>query len=611
MKYCNLREQFPYDPLKSPPKYPGGAAFAVLLRWHLESWGTYAKGNATQNSGPWYLKEFASLVVGNSVNLSYGTAERNLKNWIKEGAAPPKDKPRVIRILEELFGQKECFDQWRNDLIAAWETYYNKPLFDGAGNATQTRNVRLNRTRRDGFEENSSLSLPSSHLGADAKHGVKVVADTLAEHYYGRAADLAMVSAFVDARMAGDEAALLIVTAPAGFGKSALAVNWCNSTDSHPNRCVAIHLCSISSGRATTTLDNIFANLHRQIANVYGAAAPTLKDNDAVTGLLAIAPPSDKQLVLWLDGLDEADELVQCFLPQKLGERVCVIVSARAENKVTPAYIDEWQYGLRAVPHCPHRHPLTKFSQDGVQDLLTGLYLAEGFTPSDGVTKLIYDASKRIYNASEQGYPLFARLMSDDALEAMRRGEEVDLGDVPESLANYVARQFKRLKALAGWRVYQPLFAFLTITREAVRIDELPALIGLRLLPEAMPDQIARWFNLVADDMNNRPPMLSFAHPKLAELFGRALGYQRAEAAQTLCERMVDTAHKKWPLYAWRHMPQHLLENGMIIEAENRLTDLEFIAARMKAVGAVEGPRLFANDWFHWYEISHQEDHHD
>jgi hypothetical protein len=200
--------------------------------------------------------------------------------------------------------------------------------------------------------------------------------------------------------------------------------------------------------------------------------------------------------------------------------------------------------------------------------------------------------------------------MADDALEAMRKGEEVDLGDAPESLANYVARQFKRLKALAGWHEYQPLFAFLTITREAVRIDELPALIGQRLLPETMPYQIARWFNLVAD-RHDRPPTLSIVHPKLTELFGRALGYQRGVAACDLCERMVGTDHAKWPLYAWRHMPRHFLENAMIAEAEKRLTDLNFIAARMKVVGAVEGPRLFANDLFYWYEKTHQDVHHD
>jgi hypothetical protein len=386
-----LRERFPNPPLVDPSAYPGGKDFAILLAWHLNTWGTYSGGDYKQNYGPWHLPEFAALIVGDG--LSDGAPMKSLTNWITSGEAPPKDKPRAIRMLEVLFGSEprsDGFEAWRNDLIAAWEDWYDKPLFDGAGNTPQTQTVRRKRSKQNGFEENSSRSLVSNHLGADAKHGVKAVADTLAEYYYGRTADLAMVSAFVDARMAGSGAALLIVTAPAGFGKSALAVNWCNSMDSHPSRCVVMHLCAIASGGATTSLDNIYANLHRQIAEAYGAPVQTLKDNDAVTGLLATTPPGDKQLVLWLDGLDEADELVPCFLPQKLGERVCVIISARAEDKGTPAYVDEWQYSLRAISHCPHRHPLTKFSQDGVQDLLAGLCHAAWLTPADGLAERIY-----------------------------------------------------------------------------------------------------------------------------------------------------------------------------------------------------------------------------
>lgn len=129
-----MRKQFPYPPLLNPPPYPGGFDFGILLSWHLNSWGTHADGNERNNSGPWYLAEFAALVIGDQ-SLSDGAAVKNVRNWTKAGEAPPKDKPRAIRVLEVLFGTEACFDQWRNDLTAAWEAHYNKTLFDGAKDA--------------------------------------------------------------------------------------------------------------------------------------------------------------------------------------------------------------------------------------------------------------------------------------------------------------------------------------------------------------------------------------------------------------------------------------------------------------------------------------------
>lgn len=576
------------------PSYPKNGTFADLLTWHLEVWGT-------RSTGPpaiWELRKFREAIFGALAD----DEERLVYGWLGSGSPPsPENLKQVIKVL---FGDDPIFTEWRIDLTQACRDSRGKNGIKNKRSKVSLDQSRSKSTTANVGEapQNSLNALRTSqnnYLGANAKHGVKVIADTLAEHYYGRSVDLEMVSAFVDARMAGSEAALLIVTAPAGFGKSALAVNWCNSMDGHPSRCVAMHLCAIASGRATTSLDNIYANLHSQIAEIYGVPPQTLRDSDAVTGLLATAPPGDKQLVLWLDGLDEADELVSCFLPDKLGDRVCVIVSARAEEKGIPAYVDEWQFSLRAKPHCPYRHSLTKFSPDGIQHLLTGLCRAEGFTPVNGL-------AERIYNASEQGYPLFARLMADDALEAMRKGEELDLGAAPESLANYVARQLERLETHAAWREYQPLFAFLTIAREAVRIDELPALIGQRLLPKVIPYQIARWFNLVADNRHDRPPMLSIVHPKLAELFGRALRYEKAEAALSLCKRMVKTDPDEWPLYAWWHMPRHLLEMELIDDAVRYLTDIEFITARFAALGTDDCLSVMKADWMAWYGIERQ-----
>lgn len=116
-------------PVGNPRPYPKGGAFDAMLRWHLKEWGTHAGGNTTHNEGPWDLPTFAALVAPDAP--SEESALKNVQNWIKENGAP-KDEHRFLKILDELFGTKPCFDEWRNDLIDAWKARYTKPPTDSA-----------------------------------------------------------------------------------------------------------------------------------------------------------------------------------------------------------------------------------------------------------------------------------------------------------------------------------------------------------------------------------------------------------------------------------------------------------------------------------------------
>ncbi|MFX4963452.1 hypothetical protein ABTC07_19420, partial [Acinetobacter baumannii] len=58
--------------------------------------------------------------------------------------------------------------------------------------------------------------------------------------------------------------------------------------------------------------------------------------------------------------------------------------------------------------------------------------------------------------------------------------------------------------------------------------------------------------------------------------------------------------HAKWPEYAWRHWPRHLLDAGRLDRFVARMTDFEFIAARMDALGVEAGVKAMATDWMRW-----------
>lgn len=581
----------PLSPSGNPPTYPENGTYADLLCWHLFVWRTRPGGSRVERgTDPWTESEFCDKVHDNN-NTSPASKNRNFRNWTGEGTRCAPYGSYHKGIKSNLFGGNKDLSTWSKDLDLSIKRSSPKP--------NNIRNIDYNKLSIEltelisgaGLANSKSDGVQGSHLGANAREGVAGIAEKLAGHFYGRDSDLKAITAFVEERMAGLNKGLLVITAPAGFGKSALAVNWCMEAEGGSNRHVVKHLCS-TTDTATTKHSKIFSNLRRQIAEVYGERFDSaITDEDAVVGILATAPPDGRQLVVWLDGIDEADTSIDCFLPRRLGERVSVIVSARADKDITPSYVDEWLHSERAKHYDqPEPYKLAKLTLDGVDQMVGRMFASE--TRSAPPKRL----GQRIFNASEQGYPLFARLMVEDAIAVVKDGGPIDFGKKPESLAGYAENQLKRLRKLGVvWREHQTLFAFLTVARQAVCIDELPALIGESVLFEAIPDQISRWFILIKG--SGGAPLLSFAHLKLKEMFGQALGYQRGVATRNFCDRILKADQNEWPSYAWHHLPNHLLEASMPEEAIHKLTDFSFINQRFKYVGAQDCPALMARDW--------------
>ncbi|MFX8685079.1 hypothetical protein ABTM63_20070, partial [Acinetobacter baumannii] len=68
----------------------------------------------------------------------------------------------------------------------------------------------------------------------------------------------------------------------------------------------------------------------------------------------------------------------------------------------------------------------------------------------------------------------------------------------------------------------------------------------------------------------------------------------REAALASLCDVFDAMPHAKWPEYAWRHWPRHLLDAGRLDRFVARMTDFEFIAARMDALGVEAGVKAMA-----------------
>lgn len=544
----------------------------------MDIWGTRPNGNTESSGKPWTIKEFAFDIHGDS--LQPGSAEKNVGNWREENKRPPKNRTTIQKIEAVLFGDNAGFDDWKNDL-------------------------RLARERSSARARRRVANSAPNHFAAAARENVDLVVSRFTG-FVGRYEDINFINQFVDRRMAGGEHGLLVITAPPGTGKSALAAHWCTEAGKAPNRRIAYHFCSLTTGRATTSHENIIANLYRQIADVMGEPIDASASADALTALLSRAPPDDQELVIWLDGMDEAVGTIECFLPMNLGERICLIVSARADKNANPACLVPW-LGIEGIAtrYNPHRLNLENLPASDVERLVKKVFVAERAAVPRSLARRIFDASR--------GHALFARLLTEDAAGAVRDGKAIESGGPSESLRGYAQREVRRLETLDSWPIYQPLFAFLTVAEEAVPVRDIPMLIGSdaeRFYPESFHPALRRWLSVTAAP-NSQAALMSFAHPMLAEIFGEAVSCARLDVARDLCETMLSRPFGQWPHYAIRYLPYHM--NSVArnhLQYHDRfvalMTDPDFIAARYKTLKAGDFgigqsiESLMFDDWLRW-----------
>jgi WD40 repeat protein len=590
----------------NPPTYPENGTYADLLVWHLYVWRTRPDGSTTQRGEqPWGTEAFKEELFRGATadDEEIQRRNKNFNNWTGEGQKVAAFGFYHDRIVDVVFGNAPKFEIWIKDLKASFKRSSPK----GNNILSLKVEVAIAALASAGYipavvDRSSVRKADDSHIASAAEQDTVVIIERLAEYFVGRSSDIEAIDAFVKARMEGGPHGLMVITAPPGIGKTTLAAHWCKYAGQAENRRIVRHFCSMSTGTTQTKPEVIFEHLHKQIADVHGKTIGPSGHFNALTHLLCKAPPDGQELVVWLDGIDEANGAVDCFVPyatgidETIGDRVCVIVSARAEPEITPAYLDPWLEGSRAKTHNRNRHELGKLSKDDIEELITKLFTVHKLTAPEGL-------ALRILKASDDGWPLFVRNMIDSSIGALRDGRVIDLGDSPESLLGYAKVEIERLANLIDWRDLHPIFVFLTIAKQAVSRTDLEIILGKKIFPETFPSQLRRWLNVVEDRGGRNNHMLSFAHPLLAKVFGQQLGDRKDDAEKEFAKAILPLSYSEWPQYASRHLPRHLLDIGLVDDSVHYLTDIEFITARFAALGTDDCLSAMKTDWMAWYGI--------
>lgn len=396
---------------------------------------------------------------------------------------------------------------------------------------------------------------------------VEEIAQEHLQVFVGRETDLRRLDQF----LVNHESGLMLVTAGAGFGKSALLANW-RQKQLSKNYFVAYH-CFNYRYETTRSLENAYRHLLAQLSNHYQLNLHSLPNNEIelrdrlYSSIKDIVANREHPCIFLIDSLDEADSPFERPFPPRLPEGVFVIASCRVDSDEVPSYLQTWKEVTKSTLI------LKRLNRSAIQEWLSHYrneVLDRYFDDSNFVDK-IYELTK--------GFPLYIRYLIEDLALASKNGEELEevLEQTPKGFDQYVAKQINALDNLGLSELHRKFFALLTVAKGELSGIDIKGIAqikdqDLRILQQT--PKIVRWLKVSGQQF-------SFIHPLLAKTFAQNLGDEAEEILQKLlnyCSRWSE----HFSSYALRLYAQHLLEMERFDDLQNLAKDSEYAIAQRK-----------------------------
>jgi hypothetical protein len=417
----------------------------------------------------------------------------------------------------------------------------------------------------------------------------------------GRAHELAALDAWLE----DAPEPCLLLSAPAGRGKSALLVRWVERLRARPS--VAIVFFPISVRFRTNLARSALPALIAGVASAYGIPAPGQFDASipswkaTLSALLARSPPAGTQLLIVLDGIDEAAdwEVDQDLFPLELPPRVRVVASARAGAQDT-----DTEHWLRALGWDHHgwarAMDLHALTPEGVADVLVRMGV-----PLDQLGKRV-DIVAEIHRLTE-GDPLLVGLYVGDLWaqgEGATRLQPADLATIRPGLEGYFKRWWDDQRRL--WQGEAPLKALglsMTVNILASALGPLSRDDVLRLLPAeaeigsslALADTLAPMSRFLVGD--GLQAGYAFSHPRLASYFHAQMGVEERARwegrflawGREVLARVAHQPPTERDRYAVQFYGAHLVRSEAPAEDLLALVDARWMRAWVRLSGGYAG----------------------
>jgi len=391
----------------------------------------------------------------------------------------------------------------------------------------------------------------------------------------GRDAELGRIDELVNTRSKG----YIFVTAPSGFGKTALLANFTVRVEEQLDPICVYHFLSQRDGTADeyTCLYNLCEQLmiyHREKRRL---PEQTARLREVYLGLLQRGPVWEGgRLIIVLDGLDEALdwEFGRGLFPIELPPGVFVLFSAR---RIADR---DWLEELELPSDQVEVIELKRLTRGEIAQALHSV----------GAPAAIFAQVPEILTEVErvvEGDPIYLRELIKDIQDGIITQENI--AQQPRGLKRYFHRWWQGVATKAGEQAVENLLAYLAIIRgpiprrDLVAIDPNDALDELTL--DRVPSQV--WRFVEGDEENG----YSLSHPRFQEYVKERLGQKCAQYEERLlayCARWREHESD----YALEHYAAHLFEAGRREELYG-LIDKEWMELKRRRTGS---HRSFAAD---------------
>jgi len=390
-----------------------------------------------------------------------------------------------------------------------------------------------------------------------------------------------------------------LIVAEAGRGKSALLTRWASTVVERDLADVIFIPISIRFDTAKAGV--CFTSLAARLGEIYGepvafADLSAQQWREVCLSYLKREPPDGKQLLIIMDGLDEASDWTPDanLFPLDPPKRLRVIVSARYHA----GDVDEFGW-LRRLnwesAKLTHSFQLPALTLQGVQDV----FAAMGHPLNELSTKV--DIVGELHRLSE-GDPLLVRLYVDALLD---KGDQAkfakpeNLTDTPKGLDGYFERWWEEQRKLWGKqsplreRTFQTIFNLLACALGPLFGEDILAMVS----PE---DDVSTW--TLRDDLENvgrfvigdgKQQGFIFSHPRLGQYFYEQLS--REERAEWE-KRFID--------YGKRTLDDLLQK--LIQPKDTSIYCIQNYGAHLERLGTSDHElfKLVSKDWLQaWFEL--------
>ncbi|MCS7224686.1 MAG: tetratricopeptide repeat protein, partial [Armatimonadetes bacterium] len=469
------------------------------------------------------------------------------------------------RRLETLAGVPEILSFLCNSVLTILSGV--QTLQERMDSVTQTHSqillemIRV-RERTDQIEKHLRTYLGSEHLVISLNEFTgKFLTKLAVSPFVGRQGPLDQLNNFVS-----EGQGVAIVYAPPGYGKTRLIAHWISQIAREEKTRVVYHFFNrdpVFEGHATTLRDALKYVL-AQVRSVTGQEDAYMMPRDEVelrlmlrNVLANLSLNADERLVIVLDGLDEAEPVLEHPpLPDPLPRGLFFVVSGRWDGTgPLPKYFEGWARFTEYIP-------LKALSLDELKEWLV--------QKDDGVLSQYAEDEEFVQELRHKtdGLPLFVTYLLDDLVNAAKQNRDVRevLRRTPAGLQGYINGEFEQMaRVVKNEPGVRKMFALLTVAKGAMQEREIGELTGLSSWDFAdLPIKVTRWFSIgeersVSTEEEYSERTYIFAHPLLAEEFRRVLGREAQEAEIQLLNWCGKWREHKSP-YALRFYPVHLRE---------------------------------------------------